>query len=86
MILLVSLFLALPVYAEPSSNDLETFLRAKMHRERIPALQVSVIRHGKIVKTAAYGTANVENGVSASKESIFSINAAEHLRKLHGGR
>jgi CubicO group peptidase (beta-lactamase class C family) len=75
MILLVSLFLAIPAYAQPSGNDLEDFLIAKMHQERIPALQVAVIRHGKIIKTAAYGIANVENGVLASKESIFSINS-----------
>jgi CubicO group peptidase (beta-lactamase class C family) len=58
-----------------AADGVTTFLKAKMEKQHIPALQVAVIRHGKIIKTAAYGIANVENGVPASEESIFSINS-----------
>jgi CubicO group peptidase (beta-lactamase class C family) len=73
--LLAALLLALPAHAQSDADGVATFLKAKMQQERIPALQVAVVRHGKIVKVAAYGIANVENGVPASTESIFSINS-----------
>ncbi|MEG3178241.1 serine hydrolase domain-containing protein [Sphingomonas sp. RB3P16] len=75
LMLLFSLFLALPAHAQSAENDLDIFLKQKMRQEQIPALQVAVIRHGRVIKTATYGIANVENGVSASQESIFSINS-----------
>ncbi|MET4675811.1 MULTISPECIES: serine hydrolase [unclassified Luteibacter] len=76
-ILFACLCLSLPAHAQcvAPGNGLETFLKDKMRQESIPALQVAVVRHGKIVKTAAYGIANVENSVPASDESIFSINS-----------
>ncbi|WP_371420427.1 serine hydrolase [Tardiphaga sp.] len=73
--LLFSLFLALPAHAQSAENDVDIFLKEKMRQEQIPALQVAVIRHGRVIKTAAYGIANVENGVPVSQESIFSINS-----------
>jgi CubicO group peptidase (beta-lactamase class C family) len=75
LMLLFCLLLMLPTHAQSAENDLETYLKEKMRDEQIPAMQVAVIRHGKIIKDAAYGTANVENGVPASAESIFSINS-----------
>lgn len=53
----------------------EQFLRAKMQELQIPAAQLAVIQHGRIVKLGAYGTANIEHGVLATAESIFSINS-----------
>ncbi|MYN24879.1 serine hydrolase domain-containing protein [Duganella levis] len=57
------------------SGDVTAFLKQTMQEQRIPALQVAVIRHNKIVKLDAYGTANVENAVPATRDSIFSINS-----------
>jgi hypothetical protein len=67
----------LPTHAQSAESDLETYLRGKVRDEQIPAMQVAIVRHGKIIKAAAYGTANVENGVPASAESIFSINSCQ---------
>ena len=46
-----------------------------MQELHIPAAQLAVIQHGRIVKLGAYGIANVEHDVSATSESIFSINS-----------
>jgi len=46
-----------------------------MQQRHIPALQLAVIRHGEIVKLNTYGTANLENAIPATDESIFSINS-----------
>lgn len=53
----------------------EQFLREKMQELHIPAAQLAVIQHGRIVKLGAYGIANVEHDVPATSTSIFSINS-----------
>lgn len=56
-------------------DSIDIFLKNKMQQLHIPALQISVIRQGKIVKNATYGIANLENAVPATNESIFSVNS-----------
>lgn len=58
-----------------ATDSIDIILKDKMQKLRIPALQLAVIQHGQIVKLASYGTANLENSVPASDESIFSINS-----------
>lgn len=57
----------------PDSIDL--FVSSKMQQKHIPALQLAIIRGGEIVKNATYGTANLENNIKASDQSLFSINS-----------
>lgn len=79
MSLRCSIALALTIVASGASiaatPNPEQFLRAKMQELHIPAAQLAVIQHGRIVKVGAYGTANVEHGVAATADSIFSINS-----------
>lgn len=56
-------------------DSIDVFLKNKMQQRHVPALQVSVIRQGKIVKNATYGIANLENSITATNESVFSINS-----------
>jgi CubicO group peptidase (beta-lactamase class C family) len=46
-----------------------------MQRLHIPALQVAVVRDGKIVKNKTYGIANLENNIPATDKTIFSVNS-----------
>ncbi len=55
---------------------LEDYLHAKMARKRIPGMQVAVVRQGSIVFSAAYGSANLQDGVAVTPQSVFSINSA----------
>jgi CubicO group peptidase (beta-lactamase class C family) len=58
-----------------TSDSIDVFVKNKMQQKHIPALQLAVIRNGKIIKLNAYGTANLENNVAATDQSIFSINS-----------
>ncbi len=58
-----------------SPDSIDLFLQKTMQAKKIPALQLAVIRGGKIVKNASYGTANLEYNVKATANSIFSINS-----------
>src|ERR1700750_813995 len=62
-------------HASMPSTEVDAFLKQKMAAERIPALQVAVVRHNQIVKSSAYGIASVEHGVAATNETVFSINS-----------
>lgn len=56
-------------------DGIDSFLIARMQQKHIPALQLAVIRQGKIIKQKAYGIASLEYGIPATDKSIFSINS-----------
>ncbi|TDV26185.1 CubicO group peptidase (beta-lactamase class C family) [Stenotrophomonas sp. CC22-02] len=72
---------ALPVPAISASHDqandqTRRLIRQIMLEQRIPGLQVAVVRQGQIVLSEAYGLANVENGVRVSRDTRFPLNSA----------
>jgi CubicO group peptidase (beta-lactamase class C family) len=58
-----------------TSDSIDVFIKNKMQQRHIPALQIAVVRQGKIVKNSTYGIANLENTITATDESIFSVNS-----------
>ena len=67
--------LLLNAQSAATQDSIDHFLITKMAEKKIPALQVAIVRDGKIVKHASYGTANLENNIKATEQSIFSINS-----------
>jgi CubicO group peptidase (beta-lactamase class C family) len=55
------------------ADNIDDFLLAKMKESDIPGLQVSVIQHNKVVKTASYGIANVQDSVKVDNDTVFNI-------------
>jgi len=47
-----------------------------MKEQRIPGLQIAVVKDEKIVLSESYGMANVENSVAASRTIRFPLNSA----------
>ncbi|UUZ55840.1 beta-lactamase family protein [Massilia sp. H-1] len=47
-----------------------------MKEQRIPGLQIAVVKDGKIVLSESYGMANVENRVAATRTMRFPLNSA----------
>ena len=47
-----------------------------MLEQRIPGLQIAVVKDGQTLLSEAYGLANVENGVLASRDTRFPLNSA----------
>lgn len=58
-------------WSAPDKED--AFLRAEMARSHIPGAAVAVVRDGKVIKLAAYGTANLEWKAPASTRTAFQI-------------
>ncbi|GAA3997141.1 hypothetical protein GCM10022408_04740 [Hymenobacter fastidiosus] len=61
--------------AAAPADSLDLFLKAKMQQLRIPGLQLAVVRHGKIVKLAQYGLANVQDSVPVITQTRFFLNS-----------
>ncbi|WP_428230493.1 serine hydrolase [Flavobacterium sp.] len=58
-----------------ATDSIDLFLKDKMEQLHIPGLQIAVVQHGKIVKQTHYGVANIENSVTVTDQSMFSINS-----------
>ena len=52
------------------------FVRTTMREQRIPGLQVAVVKDHKIVWSESYGLANVENKLPATRDTLFPLNSA----------
>lgn len=59
--------------AQPQGDSVDAYVRGFMERRKIPGAAVSVVHHGKIVKAAGYGMANLELNVPATEHSVFEI-------------
>lgn len=53
------------------ADKIDDYVRAEIARQKIPGASIAVVRHGKIVKEAGYGFANVEHRVPARPETIY---------------
>lgn len=72
ILLLMLLFVSLAAHTA-QADAVDDYVKSEMKRLRIPAVSVAVIRNGKVVKTAGYGTANLELGVSATSDTVYEI-------------
>ncbi|HVJ37617.1 MAG TPA: serine hydrolase domain-containing protein [Stenotrophomonas sp.] len=82
IILLALAILAFPARQTRAANfeqanaDFRRFVRTTMHEQRIPGLQVAVVKDHRIVLSETYGLANVENKVAATNTTLFPLNSA----------
>lgn len=69
-------FTAVSASQDQANDQTRRLIRQIMLEQRIPGLQVAVVKDGQIVLSEAYGLANVENGVLASRHTRFPLNSA----------
>lgn len=66
-----------PATSLAEANDLtRQFVQTTMAKERIPGVQIAVIKDDRVVLSESYGLANVENRVPATNNTLFPINSA----------
>lgn len=59
-----------------ANEQTRALLKARMAEQHIPALQVAVVVHDRVVMSEAYGVANVEQQIAANRQTLFPINSA----------
>lgn len=55
------------------ADNIDEFLLSKMNALNIPGLQVAIVKDHKVVKTANYGIANLQDSVEVDKDTAFNI-------------
>lgn len=64
-----SLFVSLPAHGD----EVDDFVRAQMDKQHIPGLSLAVSKEGELVKSGAYGFANVEYNFPARLDTVYQI-------------
>lgn len=75
LFLLMSSCFGVEALTAAPTDSVDTFLTTIMQQKRIPGMQLAVIRHGKLVKLAQYGLANVQDSVPVTRHTRFMINS-----------
>lgn len=73
-VVLLSLFISL-TSINANADDLDDFLRAQISERKIPGLQLAVIKNGKIVRQNSYGTANIQDNIAVTNNTVFPLNS-----------
>lgn len=55
------------------ADRVDKYVKAQMEEHMIPGVALKIVRDGKVVKTGAYGLANVELNVRVKPETVFEI-------------
>ncbi|WCM26561.1 beta-lactamase family protein [Sphingomonas sp. QA11] len=61
--------------ADNKTVAIEQLIQSEMAERGIPGLQLTVVQHGKIIFTGAYGQANIETSTRVTKQTVFPINS-----------
>ena len=59
--------------AGAQTHTMDGFVRDFLERHGIPGASIAVVRDGRIVEAAGYGTANLELGVPATDRTVYEI-------------
>jgi CubicO group peptidase (beta-lactamase class C family) len=63
------------VFSAAHADEIDDYVKQQMLDRKIPGLQLAIVRDNKIVKTANYGVANIQDSVLVSDNSVFTINS-----------
>jgi CubicO group peptidase (beta-lactamase class C family) len=69
-----TILLAIGLAVSPArAAPLDDFIQSEMKKMGIPGLSIAVIKDGKIVKLAGYGSANLETRTPATPDTVYKI-------------
>jgi CubicO group peptidase (beta-lactamase class C family) len=75
----ISALLSLPVHAAPSPDKIDLIVRRQMELNQIPGVAIAVVERGRVVKMAAYGTANIEWDRPVGLDTRFQLASATKM-------
>jgi D-alanyl-D-alanine carboxypeptidase len=61
------------VDALAQADKVDEYIEAEMRKQHIPSLSLAVVQAGKVVKTKAYGLANMELNVHATPNTVYQL-------------
>jgi CubicO group peptidase (beta-lactamase class C family) len=70
---LAALPLLLLVVPIARADEIDDLVRAEMVKSKAPGVVIAVVKDGKLVRSQAYGLANVEHNVPATTDTVFRV-------------
>ncbi|RYD44367.1 MAG: class A beta-lactamase-related serine hydrolase [Sphingomonadales bacterium] len=70
---------ATPSLSAPNPDQIDSIVLRQMELNRIPGVAVAVVERGRIVKLAAYGTANLEWDAPVGIDTRFQLASATKM-------
>ncbi|HKR08169.1 MAG TPA: serine hydrolase domain-containing protein [Gemmatimonadaceae bacterium] len=67
------LLLATAVDARAQADKVDQYIEAEMRKLEIPSISIAVVQDGRVVKSKAYGLANLELKVPATTSSVYQL-------------
>src|ERR1051325_5934964 len=61
------------VDARAQADKVDEYIEAEMRKQHIPGLSLAVVQAGKVVKSKAYGLANIELNVPATPNTVYQL-------------
>ncbi|MBT6033238.1 MAG: beta-lactamase family protein, partial [Kordiimonadaceae bacterium] len=58
-----------------NSQTLDEYIKLQMDERKIPGIQLAVIKDGIVVKMESYGTANIQDSIATTNDTIFPLNS-----------
>lgn len=55
------------------ADEIDDLVRAEMVKSKAPGVAIAVVKDGKVIRTQAYGLANVEHNVPATPDTVFRV-------------
>lgn len=65
--------LTLALVSDCRADKVDDYIQTEMSKRRIPGLALGVVRNGELVRSQAYGTANLETDSPVKPESVFDL-------------
>jgi len=59
--------------APARADQIDDFIQAEMQNRGIPGLALAVLNHGRVIKSAGFGIANLEAGSRVTPHSVFDL-------------
>src|SRR5262245_2589779 len=66
-------FLSLTLPASTSADEVDQIVQTAMARQAVPGAAVAVVKNGQVIKTGAYGLANIELQVPVKTDTVFQL-------------
>lgn len=68
--ILLSLFISI---GSSWADEVDDFIKAEMDKRKIPGLQLAIIKDDKLIKTANYGFANLQDSINVGDDTVFNL-------------
>src|ERR1043166_7348770 len=65
--------LLLAANTRPPADKVDDYIEAQIRKQEIPSLALAVVQDGKVVKSSAYGLANLELKVPATPGTVYQL-------------